>query len=812
MNSDEVKNRLDIVEFVAETVTLKKSGKNYLAFCPFHQNSNTEALAVFPESQTWHCFGACNSGGDIFTWLMKRDNLNFKQALDALATRVGLSPNGHSPAAAVERTYTGLADYAQAHGVTADVFKIAGWSDRVIYQNRPALPYSTKSGMRFRFIDGEKPKYKPEKSGYKSCWYLLSEAVDLARQTGRPLVIANGEASAVVAQHYHIAAAALTGGEKSGLPAELLAELQAAYAGPVAVAFDCDEAGRKAAPRLARQLREAGYETQAVDLAVGYKQDLADFCKLHSTQAAAALEKCEPLPVILPRIRVNARPLRDVSADALDALLAKSTPPAVFVRAGALTRAKVDEQGQPTIEIMSVAAVKGELERAANFYRRRVKNDEIIDTACSLPQDYVKDIMALPEWPGIPPLTGITTAPTFAPDGTLNTTPGYQPATGLYYYQNGLKLDDTTPTAQAVAQAKNLLLNDLLVDFPFVDDASKAHAVAILLLPFVRPMITGPTPLHLIDAPTPGTGKGLLADALTAPFNPIGPAIMPPPRDDEEWRKKITSFLIAGHSHLLVDNIPPEGKVDSAALAVALTSTRWTDRILGANKTVTLPIRNVWLATGNNVLLSDELTSRTAWIRLDAKSERPRQRIGFKHKQLKMWARQNRGRLVTATLILIRNWIEQGRSPGRYQMGSFEDWAQTMGGILDAAEIPGFLANTDEMHNRLDSDREAWVNFLRHWYEAHGDKAVGTNELFNIASVYDSTPAGTPDSPKGFDLLADFLGDGNERSRKIKLGKIIGSKVDRVYGDYRITDAGTYNRAKQYRLVMVGTPLLQGKL
>ena len=128
----------------------------------------------------------------------------------------------------------------------------------------------------------------------------------------------------------------------------------------------------------------------------------------------------------LPAVKVNARPLRDVSADAFNALLAKNNPPAVFVRAGALTRVKVDEQGQPTTEIMSVAAVKGELERAADFFRRKRIKDEngkikTIDTPCPLPQDYVKDIMALPQWAGIPPLVGITTAPTFAPDGTLNT-------------------------------------------------------------------------------------------------------------------------------------------------------------------------------------------------------------------------------------------------------------------------------------------------------------------------------------------------------------------------------------------------------
>ena len=126
-----------------------------------------------------------------------------------------------------------------------------------------------------------------------------------------------------------------------------------------------------------------------------------------------------------------------------------------------------------------------------------------------------------------------------------------------------------------------------------------------------------------------------------------------------------------------------------------------------------------------------------------------------------------------------------------------------MGGILDTADIPGFLSNRDDMFNKLDTERETWVNFLQQWYTAHQGNAVTTSALLSIASVYDPTPAGTPDPPKGLDLLGDLLGDGKEHSRKIKLGKLIGSKVDRVYGEYRIVNAGEVSRAKIYRLEAV---------
>src|SRR5512139_660097 len=87
---DDVKDRIDIVDIVSETVKLKKSGRTYVGFCPFHANTRTPSFVVWPESGTWKCFGACNTGGDAFTFLMKRDGLEFKDALHELGRRVGI--------------------------------------------------------------------------------------------------------------------------------------------------------------------------------------------------------------------------------------------------------------------------------------------------------------------------------------------------------------------------------------------------------------------------------------------------------------------------------------------------------------------------------------------------------------------------------------------------------------------------------------------------------------------------------------------------------------------------------------------------
>jgi len=88
---DEIKSKIDIVDLVSEAgVKLRHAGKNYTGFCPFHDNKKTPAFVVWPETGTWRCFGQCNEGGDIFKFVMKREGIDFKEAMQKLALRAGV--------------------------------------------------------------------------------------------------------------------------------------------------------------------------------------------------------------------------------------------------------------------------------------------------------------------------------------------------------------------------------------------------------------------------------------------------------------------------------------------------------------------------------------------------------------------------------------------------------------------------------------------------------------------------------------------------------------------------------------------------
>ena len=484
----------------------------------------------------------------------------------------------------------------------------------------------------------------------------------------------------------------------------------------------------------------------------------------------------------------NNRDHNDVVDDALAALLVENQKnmnyPVAYVRGGLLTRVSKDESDITLTQEYKEPGLSYVMAKAAKWIKVGTDADGMITERSVTPPSYVvKTVLDMPEYADFPPLAGITNAPTFGAKGRLHDAPGYDIETKLFY-ANGIDIGDTEPTAENVEAALHMIRVELLGDFPFKDDASAAHALALTLLPFVRPMVSGPTPLHLIDSPTPGTGKGLLVEACSIPGTGGNMPATQAGRDPEEWRKRITSCLLTGASHISIDNISEA--LDSGELASALTQPIWSDRMLGANKEVRIPIRTIWVANGNNVVPSEEIARRIIWIRLDANAEQPWERNGFRHDNLISWAKENRAELVTACVTIVRAWVDKGmKAFGGKRKGSFENWSEVLGGILEAVGIEGFLANDKELFETTANASTMLTAFVEKWWELYGDTPVKTSDLFKLASIPDPQSMVVP-GEKWYGLLDEMLGSGREHSRKTRLGIVLKGHRDKVIGDLKI--------------------------
>jgi hypothetical protein len=405
---------------------------------------------------------------------------------------------------------------------------------------------------------------------------------------------------------------------------------------------------------------------------------------------------------------------------------------------------------------------------------------------CEPPAPVRKNMLADPHCP-LPPLEGVRPAPVFGPGGVLTNDWGYDAPTKLFIWPRNLDIPlvPRAPTAADVAKAKHLIAEELLGDFPFDDEASKTNAIAALLHPFVRPMITGATPLHLIDKPTPGTGAGLLTEAITFPALGHAASMMSAGKLEDEWRFRLFAALLGGPAVIVIDNVNEQLKSETLTSMLTAPDTI-TDRVIRTSETVTVPVRNLWIANGNNVSLTKEMARRSLLIRMDANMEHPEEGREFRHLNLMEWAAEHRGELVWAALVMVQAWVAAGCHPGSKRKGSFDSWAATMSGIFETVGIPGFMENNDKLRQLADVESDAWTALVEAWLEQFGTASVGAGDLLPFAEEY-------------LAQVVDLEGYGQAKSTK--WGMTLRTKRGAVISGYKITSAGTKQRAAQWRLV-----------
>jgi hypothetical protein len=423
------------------------------------------------------------------------------------------------------------------------------------------------------------------------------------------------------------------------------------------------------------------------------------------------------------------------------------------------------------------------------------------------PLDVVRDFLTMPGgWPGIPVIQAITESPVIRPDGSILEVWGYDPATMLYYYpaaNTQIPVIPETPGQEDIDSAINLL-GEIFCDFPFDSETSRAHVLAALITPVVRPLVTSPTPLCVIDKPQVGSGASLIATVIATITTGRPAAMMTAPRDPDEWRKTITSALMQGRGIVVLDNL--EGSLYDSNLAAVLTATTYAARILGTMEVKDVPNLASWIAIGNNVRLGGDLPRRSYLVRIDPNLARPwlRDPAGFKHPELETWCAANRGRILAAVLTLARAWIVAGRPKptNMPRLGGYESWVRVVGGILAHAGIERFLDNLMELYNRNDAETPAWAAFTEAWWEIFQDKRVTGAEIMEELSHDKDFEAVLPIDPPHRDKKT---GDIDDPGFTRKLGKALAAREGRIYPgdgtDYKLVKGAPFRRAQTWLVI-----------
>jgi hypothetical protein len=423
-------------------------------------------------------------------------------------------------------------------------------------------------------------------------------------------------------------------------------------------------------------------------------------------------------------LHLKTQELWDVLAD----INASEPDPAIYIYGDAFARiTHMTIDGKPAIDLLTQDKMKELLASRIRFLD--LKQD--VATAAHPPQAVIANMMATAIPPPLPRIRRLVTAPVFASDGSLLTTVGYHAAARIYCVPDfQLPTVAVTPTRTDVTEARRLLEDELLGDFVFVDNADRAHAIALLLLFFARDLVDADMPLHLIEKPEVGTGAGKLADCCMIPAIGHRQGVLTDCDSEDEWRKRILATLLAAPEGVLLDNVV---KITSHQLAALFTTGHFKDRVLGISRMVDLPVDMPWIATGNNPEIGYDLIRRICAIRLDAKMPDPTKRTGFRH-MLPEWAIENRASLVWAALTLIQHWVAQGQPAWKEQpVASFERWSRVMGGILQAADIPGFGTNAGTFRQARNVRGNAWAALVREWWEKYGTKPVSSGDIWVLA-------------------------------------------------------------------------------
>lgn len=399
-------------------------------------------------------------------------------------------------------------------------------------------------------------------------------------------------------------------------------------------------------------------------------------------------------------------------AELADEYLARD--PELFQRGGLLVQALIDdapgagvtrERTAAQIRAVDPAWLRALSTRRICWMRWKRLHGSLEKVRIKPPVHAIAAISKRGKWRHVRKLEGVTSTPFFRSDGEVVSSPGYDERSGvLCSLHEQFPEIPARPTSTDVEGAVEYLRH-LVTDFPFELDAHRSAWMASVLTPMCRHAFRGPSPLFLIDANTPGVGKGKLAILTGIISTGRPPEVRALSADENEQRKVITSIAIAGNELVLFDNV--KATLGGGVLEAALTTDTWSDRLLGASESYSGPLLTTWMGTSNNAQLTTDMVRRVCHIRMATPLERPEERTGFTIPDVEAYARQHRPRLVAAALTILRGWHVAGRPRAELPAwGSYEGWSGLVRQALVWAGAGDPGASRTQLRDLADSGSE----------------------------------------------------------------------------------------------------------
>jgi putative DNA primase/helicase len=235
--------------------------------------------------------------------------------------------------------------------------------------------------------------------------------------------------------------------------------------------------------------------------------------------------------------------------------------------------------------------------------------------------------------------------------------------------------------------------------------------------------------MYALTAPTPGTGKSLLASLITTVSTGNLPSYITQGQDEEELEKRVSAQMLAGRRVINIDNC--DRPLKSSALCNLLTAESVSIRILGRSEMPEIASSAFILINGNNLTLANDMIRRTVLCRMDAKSERPEERaIGW---DANAEARRNRGKYVSACLTIPLAYLAASAPRQTTPLGGFEKWSRRVRDPIIWAGLPDPWGNADKLRDS-DPEKERFLAVAEQWIKHLGNAEMRVADVINTVN------------------------------------------------------------------------------